>query len=221
MQGFVITTTGEDMLARASAGEALKLTGVAVGQGVTESAAQAKALTSLLDHVAAATSTKPAVSAGQVSMIVEYRNDLNGGLKTGFTLSEFGLFAQIGDDQPALMYYAALGDNPHPVIAIADGLDIHRFPVAIAVTGDVAVTLGYPAGAFVSTEEMAEALNNLDFSAYIPVKDKGVANGVATLGADSKLVAAQRPNAAELKMSDGTTTIEQMLANAFIVKPEA
>ena len=62
MYGFVITTAGEAMLARAAAGEALVLDAVMVGRGVVESAAAAKALNTLIDPVAAATSTAPAAS---------------------------------------------------------------------------------------------------------------------------------------------------------------
>ena len=108
MYGFIITTAGEGLLARASAGE-----------GTVESAAAAKALTALLDPVAQATSTQPEVAGGQLSMLVEYRNDMGGGLEEGFTLSEFGVMAKVGDDAPTLLYYAALGDPAQPVPPIA------------------------------------------------------------------------------------------------------
>ena len=87
MYGFIITTAGEGLLARASAGEGLTLTEVWVGKGAVESAGAAKALTALLDPVAKATSTTPAVAGGQISMLVEYRNDMGGGLEEGFALS--------------------------------------------------------------------------------------------------------------------------------------
>lgn len=156
MYGFVITTAGEAMLARAAAGEALILDAVMVGRGVVESVAAAKALNTLIDPVAAATSTAPAVSGNQISMTVEYRNDLNGGLEAGFALSEFGISAHVGDDPAALLYYGSLGDSPQPVKAISEGLDIHRFPVAIAVTGEVSVTLEYPTEGFLTEEDLNE-----------------------------------------------------------------
>mgnify|MGYP005791652593 CR=1 FL=1 len=154
MYGFVITTAGEAMLARAAAGEALVLDAVMVGRGVVESAAAAKALNTLIDPVAAATSTAPAVSGNQISMTVEYRNDLNGGLEAGFALSEFGISAHVGDDPAALLYYGSLGDAPQPVKPASEGLDVHRFPVAIAVTGEVSVTLEYPAGGFLTEDDL-------------------------------------------------------------------
>ena len=156
------------MLARASAGETLTLAGVRAGSGAVSSAAAAKALTGLISEVCSGTSSAPAVSGGQISMIVEIRNDVEGGLDTGFLMSEFGIFAQVGDDQPALLYYAALGDGrAQQVLPLSEGLDIHRFPVAIAVTGEIAVTLGYPAGAFVTQEELEAALEQLDMSGFV------------------------------------------------------
>lgn len=45
----------------------------------------------------------------------------------------------------------------------------------------------------------------------IPSSEKGAANGVATLGADALLAAAQRPKAGGLYRDDGTTTVEASL----------
>ena len=193
MYGFIITTAGEGLLARASAGEGLTLTEVWVGKGAVESAGAAKALTALLDPVAKATSTTPAVAGGQISMLVEYRNDMGGGLEEGFTLSEFGVMAKVGDDAPALLYYAALGDRAQPVPPIAEGLDVHRFPVAIGVTGEVEVSLEYPAGVWVTHEELEEALAGIDLSGYVKAAEKGKPGGVATLGPDGKVPASELP----------------------------
>ncbi len=198
MYGFVVTTAGQGMLARASAGETLTLTGVQVGKGVAASREAALALTALIDPVANGTSTEPAVSGNQLSMIVEYRNDMNGGLEEGFDLSEFGVLARVGDDAPALLYYASLGDSPQPVQPESAGLDVHRFPVAVAVTDEVTVTLGYPAEAFVTADALegyvplgedgkvpGEYLPEMD---YIPTSQKGAAGGVASLDDEGKLV---------------------------------
>ena len=193
MYGFIITTAGEGLLARASAGEGLTITEVWVGKGTVESAAAAKALTALLDPVAKATSTTPAVAGGQISMLVEYRNDMGGGLEEGFTLSEFGVMAKVGDDAPTLLYYAALGDPAQPVPPIAEGLDVHRFPVAIGVTGEVEVSLEYPAGVWVTHEELEEALAGIGLSGYIKATEKGQPGGVATLGPDGKVPGEQLP----------------------------
>ena len=194
MYGFIITTAGEGLLARAAAGETLALTEVWVGRGVVEGVEAAKALTALLDPVAQATSTQPEVAGGQLSMLVEYRNDMGGGLEEGFTLSEFGIMAKVGDDAPTLLYYAALGDRAQPVPPIAEGLDVHRFPVAVGVTGEVAVSLEYPAGVWVTHEELEEAMAGIDLSGYVKSSEKGAPNGVATLGPDGKVPGEQLPD---------------------------
>ena len=211
MYGFIITTAGEGLLARAS-GEGLTLTEVWVGKGAVESAGAAKALTALLDPVAKATSTTPAVAGGQISMLVEYRNDMGGGLEEGFTLSEFGVMAKVGDDAPTLLYYAALGDRAQPVPPIAEGLDVHRFPVAIGVTGEVEVSLEYPAGVWVTHEELEEAMAGIDLSGYIKATEKGQPGGVATLGPDGKVPAEQLP-AMNYDPAGSAAAVQETLTN--------
>lgn len=193
MYGFVITTAGEGLLARAAAGETLTLTGVKFGSGVVASAAAAKALTALISEQAAGTSSTPAVSGGQLSLIAEYRNDLSGGLADGFTLAEFGVFAKVGDDTPTLLYYAALGDKAQAVQPYSEGLDVHRFPVAVAVTGDVNVTLSYPASAWVTSAQLEEALAEIDLSGYLKTDQVGAANGAASLDESGKVPSDQLP----------------------------
>ena len=212
MYGFIITTAGEGLLARASAGEGLTLTEVWVGKGAVESAGAAKALTALLDPVAKATSTTPAVAGGQISMLVEYRNDMGGGLEEGFTLSEFGVMAKVGDDAPTLLYYAALGDRAQPVPPIAEGLDVHRFPVAIGVTGEVEISLEYPAGVWVTHEELEEAMAGIDLSGYIKATEKGQPGGVATLGPDGKVPAGQLP-AMNYDPAGSAAAVQETLTN--------
>ena len=181
MYGFLLTTAGEGLLARAVSGETLTITGVQVGKGAAASVDAAKALTALIDPVAEGTSSAPQINGGQISMIVEYRNDLGGGLETGFELTEFGIMAKAGDDSPTLLYYAGLGDSPQPVQPISQGLDVHRFPVAIAVTGEVSVTLGYPADAFLpaGTTVNGKTLPAVLTGTDIPVSGDAGADNVA------------------------------------------
>ena len=195
MYGFVVTTAGEGLLARAAAGDTLTITAVRVGSGAVGSASAAKALTALIQDRAAGTYSTPQVSGGQLSLVAEYRNNLNGGLQTGFTLREFGVFARAGDDAPTLMYYAALGDRAPQVPPITEGLDVHRYPVAVAVSGELSVTVEDPAGAFVTDAELAD---------YVPLSQKGQAGGVASLGSDGKVPEAQLPEMDYLPLSGGT-----------------
>lgn len=172
MYGFIITTAGMDMLARAVLGEPITITGVQVGKGVVSNMEIARSLTALISPVANGTSNTPKVSKTKISMVVEYRND---GLTEAFDLYEFGIFAKISNQQPTLLYYATLGNAPHKVQPISAGLDVHRFPVTIEITDDVVVTLGYPAGAFLTEDE------------------KGSPGGVAELDSTGKVPAAQMP----------------------------
>ena len=187
MYGFIITTAGMDMLARAVLGEPITITGVQVGKGVVSDMETARTLTALISPVANGTSTKPKVSNTQISMIVEYRNDMNDGLTEAFDLYEFGIFAKISNQQPTLLYYATLGNAPHKVQPISAGLDVHRFPVTIEVTNDVVVTLGYPAGAFLTEDEKGSpgGVAELDSGGAVPSEQMpgyAVTSGVCAMG---------------------------------------
>lgn len=50
------------------------------------------------------------------------------------------------------------------------------------------VSLEYPAGVWVTHEELEEAMAGIDLSGYVKSSEKGAPNGVATLGQDGKLV---------------------------------
>ena len=102
MYGIVFTNKGEELLASLGTGETLTITRCAVGSGVIGSVEAAKALTDLVEPVASATSTKPLQKDNNVSLIVEYRNDLDGGLDRGFDITEFGIWAQVGS-QPEVI----------------------------------------------------------------------------------------------------------------------
>ena len=85
--------------------------------------------------MALATSTVPQVEDKQVSFIVEYRSDLNGGLAEGFWLNEFGVYANDPDNGEILLYYATMGDYPQYVAAYnGQAVDVRRYPVVIALS---------------------------------------------------------------------------------------
>lgn len=215
MKGFVITTAGETMLARAAAGETLTITQVAVGKGVVASLEAAKALTALVDQVALGTSSAATAAGSQVSMTVEYRNDMGGGLETGFTLSEFGIFASAGDDAAQLLYYASLGDDAAPVQPISDGLDVHRYPVAIAVTGDVTVTLAYPPGGFVLE---TRKINDKPLSADVTLTGADI----AVSASDATKIAAALSNKADklLSYNNGDITSIPKVSGTYSIGPD-
>ena len=152
--GFTITAAGWRKLARMVAGDTLHITRVAVGKGVLPEETNPADLTDLVNPVADAASTQQLVNGLEVSFIVEYRNDMNGGLATGFWLTEFGVFVQDGDGE-IMLYYATLGDYPEYVSAYGSGrIDVRRYPVAIDLSKELKVELDYPPMAFLTHEEI-------------------------------------------------------------------
>lgn len=157
MYGFVIPTRGWNLLTKLLAGQKLNISRVMVGSGRLPNNADPAAFTDLVQPVAAATSTIPQLNGRTCSFVVEYRSDLNGGLETGFWLSEFGVYATDPDVGEVLLYYGTLGDYPQYVSEYAGGsIDIRRFPVAISLTDDVSVDINYPAVAFMTAEDVDE-----------------------------------------------------------------
>lgn len=160
--GFTITKPGWRLLAKLLAGDKLEITKVMVGGGKVPAGTTPSEISELVQPVAQATSTLPVVTDNQVSFIVEYRSDLNGGLKEGFWLNEFGVYANDPDEGEILLYYATLGDYPQYVAAYSgQAVDVRRYPVSIGLSDCKDVQLSYPAGALVTAEEMAAALDKL------------------------------------------------------------
>ena len=160
-KGFVITQTGKKLLAELVATrQELNITRVMVGKGELPQGQSPEQFADLIEPVAQATSTIPVAQNGVISFIVEYRNDLNGGLQQGFWLKEFGVFAQDGENE-ILLYYASLGEYPQYIEAYENGkVNIKKYPVAITVADglkdDVNVTLEYAPVAFVTEQRMKE-----------------------------------------------------------------
>lgn len=158
MYGFIIPNAGRSLIAGLLAGETLTITRCMVGSGAPQAEVEPATLTDLVQPVAQATSTAPAVNRQQVDMTVEYRNDLNGGLDSGFYLSEFGVFARGKNGAETMIYYGNLGDYPQYIPPYTDGgaIEVRRFPIAIGVSNTADVTLEYRADAFITSENLVE-----------------------------------------------------------------
>lgn len=157
--GFTITKQGWHLLAKLLAGDKLEISKIMVGSGKVPEGVNPGEITELVQPVALATSTVPQVADKQVSFIVEYRSDLNGGLAEGFWLNEFGVYANAPDNGEILLYYATMGDYPQYVAAYnGQAVDVRRYPVVIALSECYNVELKPPAGAWVTFEELAETL---------------------------------------------------------------
>lgn len=157
--GGTITVLGRDLISSLVAGETIEFTKVIVGKGAMPEGVEPIDMTELVDPVAEGASTIPVLENGVVTMTVEYRNDMNGGLTEGFWLREFGVFAKTENTEEVLLYYATLGDSPQPVNAYQDNrIDIRRYPITISLALDANVTVAYNPGAFVTAGEAQELL---------------------------------------------------------------
>ena len=161
--GFVITEAGNQMLAKMVAGDTLELSGVFMDLGTVEDKETARQLTAPLEPGPAGTSTVPTVKGNQVGMIVQFRSDLDGGLKADKWIGGFGVYAKDPDTgDPVMIYYASLGHQKQPIAAYVEGTapDVRNFPISIRVTSGVDATLTYPAGAWMTAEDVLEYFND-------------------------------------------------------------
>lgn len=158
--GGTITVAGRNLITSLLAGETIEFTRIMVGSGALPEGVEPIDMTDLVNPIAEATSTIPIVEDGEMFMVVEYRNDMNGGLKTGFWLSEFGIYAKTEKSEEVLLYYATLGDSPQPVSPYRDNrIDIRRYPVTVALELDADVQVTYNPGAFVTSAEAKQLVD--------------------------------------------------------------
>lgn len=80
-----------------------------IGDGQMPDDGNLRDLDDLVAPIAQATSTKPVTVGTTTSFVVQYRNDLNGGLGRDINLNEYGVFANDPDEGEILMYVANLG----------------------------------------------------------------------------------------------------------------
>lgn len=160
-QGITTTVKGRALLAKLIAGETLTLSRVMVGKGKLEDDTNPATLENLVEPVAQGTSTTPTVKDETVSLTVEYRSDLNGGLTNGFWLNEFGIYAIDPDDGEIMLIYANLGDFPQYVSKYnSNTVDVRRFPVSIAITDGANVNVTYSALGFMTSQEINYYITN-------------------------------------------------------------
>lgn len=174
MRGFAITAQGAQLLTKVAGGAGtLQITAVKVGKGLPEG--DPSLLTDLVSPVALGSCTVPKVENNRMSMVVEYRNDMDGGLKEDFMLSEFGIFAKVKEleEDAVLLYIGVLGDNPGVVSAWnGNNLESRRYPVSIVVSKDLQVEINFPAGAFITSDEFDEAMetHNKSISSHSDIR---------------------------------------------------
>ena len=163
LYGFTPTNAGRGLLASLLAGQTLIITRAMVGSGKPDSLEAMAALTDLVAPVARATSTTPVRTGDAVSLTVEYRSDMNGGLQEGFSINEYGLFAKTADSAETLIFYGCLGDHPQWVSPYTPGVapDIRDYPVTIQISSEVNVQINFHADAFITAEEAQALLESM------------------------------------------------------------
>lgn len=188
--GGTITVAGRDLITTLIAGQTIELTRIVVGSGSMPEGVEPIDMTDLVAPVAEATSTTPTVENNVLSLVVEYRNDLNGGLEEGFWLREFGIYARTEESEEILLYYATLGDSPQPVSAF-DGsrVDIRRYPVTIALALDANVEVSYNPGAFLTAEDAQELISAMISQQLGATIEQAIANHDSDPNAHAALMA--------------------------------
>lgn len=156
--GCTLTRKGKELFASLIAGkQPIVITRIMMGSGVCPDDVFPGDLEGLIDPVAEGTSTVPWCSGDTVRMTVEFRSDLNGGLKKDVELNEFGVFVKNPEGGTTMVYYATLGDNPQKICAFSgSGIDIRRFPISIKVGEEANVVIDYSPEAFMTAEDVAD-----------------------------------------------------------------
>ncbi len=154
-----ITRAGYELQAKLFAeGGDFHITRVEVGRGVCPPEADPALLTGLVERMAVATSTTPRRVGCEVSLEVEYRSDLNGALETAFQINEFGVFTVGVDGTEILLLYGDLSDYPETAVPQKYGGCVRRYPVNVTIGPDAEASLGYPAAAWMTHEEVHDAI---------------------------------------------------------------
>ena len=156
--GYTLTRKGRALLARILAEKMpLTLTRVVVGEGICPDGVFPGDLEGLISPAADGTSDIPRCTDDTVRMTLEFRSDLNGGLKRDIVIHEIGVYARDLDGSNTLLYYGALGDNPQKVCAFnGSGIDIRRFPISIRIGEEAEVTITYSPEGLMTAEDVAD-----------------------------------------------------------------
>lgn len=162
LYGFVVTRRGRNLFAKLGAGYKLEITKVMFGTGKMPEGSTVKDMMDMEDLVtplAEGTGTTPIYEDDTVSMVVEFRSDLNGGLKETSWLNEFGVFANDPDLGEVLILYATLGDYPDSVKAFKDGrVTVRDYPISVTVGAASEVVIDFSASAFITSEEAVKLI---------------------------------------------------------------
>ena len=107
------------------------------------------------------TSTTPIYQGNTLSLVVEYRSDLDKTIKEAFWLNEFGIMMADPDVGSILAIYGTLGDYPDSVLPYEEGQEItvRDYPISVTVSGAEKVIIEYSASAYITSEDAAALIN--------------------------------------------------------------
>ncbi len=143
-------------------GGELEITRVEVGSGVLPEEADRRTLAGLVNPRTRAASTVPVRQGCAVSLEIEYRSDLEGAPEEPFQINEFGVFAIGAEGAEALILYGDLSDCPDTAVPLQYGGCVQRYPVVMEIGPEAVAKLDYPAGAWVTHQELAGAVQDHD-----------------------------------------------------------
>lgn len=209
-QGFIITAVGWEILSKAVAGSCtLNIAGVAFGSGKVEDGENPALFTALKNPIADGTTSNlkitteknnyGGVKQSTISFIAEYRSNYDGecpitnkapiDIDHDFNINEFAVYAENPENGEYVpIYYATLGDNPHPVTSYSKGaVDIRRYPVSIVLSSEAQISLIYPPLAFVTAEEMKDYAENTCKPLFLQLSQEQVDLHNADIDAHSSL----------------------------------
>ena len=156
LRGFAVTQKGLALLAKLHSGSTLEITRAMIGEGQVPDDGNLRDLEDLVAPVAQAATTRPVTVGTTTSFVVQYRNDLSGGLDRDVNINEYGVFANDPDEGEILLYVANLGAYYEPVPARGpnEPVTAREYPVSIGVAEGVEVVLGYMASAYMTAEDV-------------------------------------------------------------------
>lgn len=161
---FVVTAAGRNLFAKlAATQQPIEIAQIMFGTGKVPDGTTTEELmdrTDLVAPLAPGTSTTPVYNGNILSMVLQFRSDLNGGLQQTTWLYEFGVFLVDPDGESVMALYGTLGDYPDSVLAYEEGkaITVRDYPIAVIIGAASEVILDYSASAFITSEEAEELI---------------------------------------------------------------
>lgn len=173
---LMLTTSGKILFAKAQQGKLLKLTRVAVGDGVLGSGSIVNRTTLISEKLSMLIDAVQLTDDGATATVVAQMS--NAALKTGFHFRELGIYAEDPDTHTETLYvYDNAGSDGEYIPDAAAGVSVNEYLKLLLQVSDAP---------------------NITFNAsgnplYILRDELGVPNGVATLDKDGKVISTQWP----------------------------